>query len=242
MQNTSIFSKKYWQDAAGNFGSTHMLVFAALIVALRVAVKMLKIPLAAGLSFSWDAYVNAIGSLVYGPLMGLAVGAVSDTLGVLLFPSNSPYFFPFILTEMASSFIFALFFWKQKLTVPRVVLSKFTVNFVCNIVLTSVLMKWNYYVHYGLEDANAYAIINGTRIVKNLVMFPLEAILIVLIFRALIPPLQTARLLDRRDTPLTLTRRHYVLVAILLTLSVALVLFYIFFLKDFVKAHNFKFF
>ena len=37
-----ICSKKYWKEAASVIKDTRMLVFAALIVALRVAVKLLK--------------------------------------------------------------------------------------------------------------------------------------------------------------------------------------------------------
>ena len=40
------FCKGYWRDAAAELKDTRMLVFAALIVALRVALKTLvKIPL-----------------------------------------------------------------------------------------------------------------------------------------------------------------------------------------------------
>ena len=130
-----------------------MLVFAALIIALRVAVKTLKLTTGT-ISFTFDCYVNSLGSIVYGPIMGLLVGAVSDTLGCILVPSpTSPYFFPFIFVEMSSGFVFGLFLWRKKLTVSRVLLTKFMVNLVCNIILTSLVMKWDYYFFYGIEKA-----------------------------------------------------------------------------------------
>lgn len=231
-----ILSAAYWRQSAAVFGDTRMVVFAALIIALRVAVKFLRIPLAAGLEFSFDCYVNALGSLVYGPLMGLAVGAVSDTLGCIIAPSG-PYFFPFIFVEMSSSFLFALFLWKRELSVPRILLSKFTVNFISNIVLTSVVMKWNYLVFYGTEKA--YPLINLTRIVKNLVLFPLEAILITLLLSALMPALHSLGL-AANGKAVQLTKRHILLIVALTAVSVGIVLFYVFFLKDFVSAHNIK--
>lgn len=239
--DTSILSAGYWKLAAKNLKDVRILVFAAFIIALRVAVKFFKIPLAAGLSISLDGYVNSIGSLVYGPIVALLVGAVSDTLGCILIPSGE-YFLPFILTEMGSAFIFALFFWRQKLSVPRILCAKFTVNLICNIIMTSLFQKWMYYVFYGIEKAEAYAIINGTRIVKNLIMFPLEAMLIAIVFGAVIPLLRSQRLLQAAEEDLKPKKQHYILILALTLLSVALVLFYIFFLKDFVKEHNFKFF
>lgn len=241
LKSEKIFSKEYWQSAVKNFGNTKILVFAALIIALRVAVKALRIPVAAGLYITFDCYVNALGSMIYGPVVALAAGAVSDTLGCLLFPSG-PYFFPFIFVEMSSSFIFALFFWKRKITVAKAVLAKFTVNLICNILLTSVIMKWDYYVFYGLEKAEAYNIINLARIAKNLIMFPLEALLIFIVLSALMPAFVSMKLIkDEYRSKEKIKTAHIILVISLLLLSVLLVLFYIFYLKDFISAHNFKF-
>ena len=238
LKPVSILTADYWRQAARSFADTRMLVVAGLIIALRVAVKLLRVPLAAGLYLTFDCYVNALGSLVYGPLMGLAAGAVSDTLGCIIAPSG-PYFLPFILVEMSSSFIFALFFWRQPLRIPRILLAKFTVNLICNICLTSLFMKWDYYVFYGAEEAQGYAIINLVRIVKGLVLFPAESLLIALIFRAIMPALRSLRLV-KNNGDLNPQRRHYWLIALLTLASIGLVLLYIFFLKDFVSAHNIK--
>lgn len=234
-----ILSKTYWRLAAKNFSDTRMIAFAALIIAMRVVVKFFKIPLAAGLSLTFDCYVNSLGSLCYGPLVGLAVGAISDTLGCIIHPSGD-YFLPFILTEMTSSFIFGLFLWKRTLTPVRVLVCKFTVNLVCNIILTSVLMKWYYYALYGLEDAQAYSIINLTRIAKNLILFPLEAVLITVLLGALITPLKSLRLLPNDHRKLEIRPRDIVLVVILMLISIGLVLLYVFVLKDFIAEHNIK--
>lgn len=240
-QNPPIWSRAYWREAAAQLRSVNMLAMAALIVALRVAVKFLKIPLAAGLSVSLDCYVNSLGSLIYGPLMGLLVGAVSDTVGCALH-GFADYFFPFILTEMLSSFIFGLFFWRRPLGAGRALAAKFTVNLICNIILTSVLMKWYYYLYFGVEKAEAYNLINMVRIVKNLVLFPVEAVLITVILSALLPALRASHLVPATQKRVTLTKRHILLVVALSLLSVGLVLFYIFFLKDFVSSHNIKLF
>ena len=76
-QPRGILSPAYWREAAKQLTIPRMLVFAALITALRVAVKMFKIPIATGVSLSFDCYVNSLGSMVYGPVVDLLVGAVS---------------------------------------------------------------------------------------------------------------------------------------------------------------------
>ena len=236
MQFPSINNKKYWSAAAAELKNTRSIVFASMIVVLRVAVKAFRIPLAAGLSITFDCYVNSLGSLIYGPVVGLCVGAVSDTLGFLIFPSGA-YFLPFILVEMLSSFIFGLFFWKRQISVQKVLIAKFTVNLVCNIILTSLFTKWMY---VWLEDEKAitYNIINLLRIVKNLVMFPAESILIVLILGSFIPALKSLRLVSPSQGDLVFEKKHILIVTVTAILSVALVLFYIFFLKDYLSSNN----
>lgn len=229
--------KEYWREAARLFQNARILAFAALICALRIAVKAIKIPaIPGGLSFTFDAYVNALGSLVYGPLVALGVGAISDTIGAILFPSGD-YFFPFIFVEMSSSFIFALFFWKKKLSVPRVLLARFTVSFACNIILTSLCMKWMY-AYFAWEGA--YPLINALRIVKNLVMFPLESVLLTLVLNAFLPVLRRFGYVAGGEK-LKFTKKNIVLIAALTVLSVALVLFYVFYLHDVLVANNIKF-
>lgn len=41
---TSPFSKAYWLDAAAELKNTHMLVFAALMIALRLLIKQMAFP------------------------------------------------------------------------------------------------------------------------------------------------------------------------------------------------------
>ena len=70
-------------------------------------------------------------------------------------------------------------------------------------------------------------------------MFPIEAILMTVILGALSPALFRLRLLPNKGN-LRLKAQHYILLGVLTLLAVGLVVFYVTFLKDYVKAHNFK--
>jgi hypothetical protein len=99
-----------------------------------------------------------------------------------------------------------------------------------------------YYIYYGLERAEAYNIINGIRIAKNLVMFPLEATIIVVVLSATLPMLTKLKLIDSKYCyVLRPSNKKLILEITLFTaLSVALILLYIFFLKDFITDLNIK--
>ena len=241
-KQTNILSRSYWREAARQLSDIKMITIAALIVALRIAVKFIKIQLAPGLNISLDGYVNSLGSVIYGPVVGLVVGAISDTLGCLVTGRMGEYFPPFALVEMSSSFIFALFFWRRKINIRSTMTAKFTVNLISNIILTSIFNKWMYFIYYGLEKAQAYNIINGARIVKNRVLFPLEATLIVAAFTFALPILTRLKLVDKNLCYLEKpsTKRLILELAGFTILSISLILFYVFFLKDFIAGLNIK--
>lgn len=241
----SILTKSYWREAAKQRKDTKMLIIAALIVALRVILKqpIFKITIAQGLSITLDSYVNSLGSVIYGPVVAILVGITSDTLGVITTGRIGEYFLPFILTEVSSSVIFALFFWRKKITFSRALRAKFTVNLICNMIMTSLFKKWQLFIFYGVEKAEAYNLINGVRIAKNLILFPVEATLIIIILSAALPILVRLKLIqsDTCSIEKPSDKKMLLEMAFFVVLSVALVLFYIFFLQDFVSKLNINF-
>lgn len=176
------FCREYWRAAAGEFKKPRMLIFAALMIALRVALKSLSIPIAADLRINVAFFINAFGAMVFGPVVAIPAAAISDTLGCLLFPTG-PYFFPFVFTEIAGSMIFALFFYRAELTAKRVILSRFCIDFFVNVALNTPVM----WLYYRMVMGKNYAIFDLLRVVKNLVMFPIESVLLILFFRAVVP-------------------------------------------------------
>ncbi len=68
-----------------------------------------------------------------------------------------------------------------RLCVWRAAAAKLSVNVVCNILLTPVLLSWMY--------GQAIRVYLATRVVKNLLLFPLEAALLYLLLRAALPAL-----------------------------------------------------
>lgn len=176
------FSKAYWRDAAAELRDTRMLVFAALMIALRVALKMVYIPLAPNLKINTAFIANALGAMVFGPVVATCAAIISDLLGVLL--SGEPYFLPFVLTEIAGSLIFALFLYRARLTPTRVMLSRFCICLFVNILLQTPLMMLYYKFYMG----GAVYVLTVPHILKNLFMFPLESVVLTM-FLALMQPI-----------------------------------------------------
>ena len=176
------FSKAYWRDAAAELRDTKMLVFAAFMIALRVALKLVAIPLAPNLKINTAFLANALGAMVYGPVVAAIAAFVSDFLGVLI--TGDLYFPPFCLTEIAGSLIFALFLYRAKVTTTRVMLSRFCICLFVNVLLQTPIMMLYYRVMMG----GASYVLTVPQIIKNLFMFPIESVVLTL-FLAIVQPI-----------------------------------------------------
>lgn len=176
------FSRAYWRDAAAELRDTKMLVFAAFMIALRVALKLVAIPLAPNLKINTAFLANALGAMVFGPVMAAASAVISDVLGVLI--SGDVYFPPFALTEIAGSMIFALFLYRTKVTPTRVILSRFCICLFVNVFLQTPIMM----LYYKLMMGGASYVLTVPQIIKNLFMFPIESVVLTL-FLAFIQPI-----------------------------------------------------
>ncbi|MBQ9644440.1 MAG: folate family ECF transporter S component [Lachnospiraceae bacterium] len=219
------FSAKYWKLAALEMKSTRVLVLAGILTALRIAVKSLSIPIGPSLNITFGFIINALGSLIYGPIVAIFTSAISDTLGAMLFPTGT-YFFPFIFEEIAGGVIFALFYYRAKITTLRVMLGRFAVTVLVNLMISPVIMIYYYKMILG----KSYTFFTMPRMIKNLVMFPIQSLILVLLFGALLPHTNRMNLTYTGTTSLKFTKKD-VLVLILLTVVSALAIVFYYWYK-----------
>lgn len=210
------FSAEYWRLSASELKSTKMLAMAALLTALRIAIKSAKIPIGPDLTITFGFVVNALGSAIYGPVMAILTSTVSDLVGAILFPSGT-FFLPFTFVEIAGGVLFALFFYRARITTMRIVLARFSVTAVCNLVLNSICMYYYYLFYMG----TTYTLFTVPRTVKNLALFPLQSLILVLFFNALLPITNRMELTYTCSGRLEI-KRHEIVAIILLTIAAAL--------------------
>jgi len=217
------FCKAYWKDAVLELKDTKMLVFAALIIALRVALKTLvKIPLAPNLDITPAFLANALGAMIYGPVVGGLSAIISDVLGVML--RGDTYFLPYVLTEIAGSVIFALFFYRQRITPTRVILSRFSICLFVNILLQTPIDILFQVVTYGKSSY----VLTLPRIFKNLFMFPIESVVLTVFLRAILPYTTRMKLTYDKESSLRFSKKQVVLLVSLVLVGALSVFGYLF--------------
>lgn len=215
------FSKSYWRDAASELKDTRMLVIAALLTALRIALKPLAIPLGPQLSIQTAMLATALGAMVYGPVVAIPAAIISDTVGFLIYPTGD-YFFPFVLTEIASTMIYALCLYRAKATPTRVMLSRFFICFLVNVVLQQLVFAW-WYVYIGNPDKAKDQILGMmtiARIFKNLCMFPVESVVLTLFLRFVMPITRRARLTYSSDEEMKFSTKQIITLVVLFVIGV----------------------
>lgn len=189
------FSKAYWRDAAAELKDVKMLVITALMIALRVALKPLAIPLGPQMSIQTAMLATALGAMIFGPVMAIPAAIISDTVGFMIYPTGD-YFLPFVLTEIASTMIYALCLYRAKSSPMRVMLSRFFICFLVNVVLQQLIFSWQY-TYLGNPDKAKDAIMGITtmsRLFKNLFFFPIESVVLTLFLKVLMPVTNRAKL------------------------------------------------
>ena len=226
-QNTTLFphpfSAAYWRAAASELKSTKMLVITALLIAVRVALKPLAIPLGnPQLAIQTAMLATALGAMIFGPVVAIPAAMISDTIGFLIFP-NGDYFLPFMLTEIASTMIYALCLYRTKVSATRVILARFLICFFVNMILQTVIIAWQYTYMGNPEGAKEQilGIFTVSRLFKNLFFFPIESVVMTLFLKALMPVTNRAKLTYDSNANLQFTKKQIALLVCLVLVGAA---------------------
>jgi len=229
---TTPFSRAYWVDAAAELKDVRTLVIAALMIALRVSMKWTVIPLAPNLNINIGApLINATGAMIFGPVVAALAACVSDFLGYILFPQGGVYFLPYMFVEVAGSVLFALFFYRVKVTATRVILARFSMDLFVNICINSLVSVWYYQAVLG----KSYVAMILPAVIKNLCLFPIEAFLLTLFLSVVIPITRRMKLtygaVEDKDA-LKFNRKQFILLFVLFAIGVSAVVGYLFYHYD----------
>ena len=215
------FSRAYWRDAAAELKDTRMLVVTALMVALRIALKPFAIYIGPQMAIQTATLATALGAMIFGPLVAIPAAMVSDTVGFMIFPTGD-YFLPFMLTEIAGTMFYALCLYRAKPSATRVIIARFLICFVVNVVLQQFIFAWQYTYMGNPEKAkeSIMGIMTTARIFKNLFFFPIESVVITLFLKVLVPITSRAKLTYGGSKGLDFTKKQIAALVCLMVIGI----------------------
>ena len=127
-----------------------------------------------------------IVAMLYGPVPASIVGACSDIIGYML-ASKGAYIPGFTISMILIGTVYGLSFYKEKLTLPRVIITELIVSVFINIILG---VTW-FVFFYGVPFSRALTI----RGLKELFDIPLSIILYYSAYKLLMRIPETKRIL-----------------------------------------------
>ena len=169
-------TKNFWQSAAAEFHNLRTLTTVSLLLAVTIIISNFFIPLGDNLKVFFTFLPKAVYCAIGGPLVGMAAGFAGDIIGYLMHPDGG-YFFGYTLSSMLGCFIYGLFFYRTKVTLPRIIVAKVLVNYLVNVALGCL---WS-----SMMVGQAYLYYLGKSLLKNTLLLPIEIIILSVAFASL---------------------------------------------------------
>lgn len=153
---------------------TRVIALSGMFIAFSVVLSFFKVPLGPTLQISFASLPIAAGGMLFGPFVGGIIGFASDILGYIVRPHG--FFFPgFTLNAILIGMFFGFFLYKKKVTVANVLISSVFNTVFINLGLTTLWLSMMY--------GDAFIVLIGTRLVKNLIEFPVYASLLFMVLK-----------------------------------------------------------
>ena len=213
------FTPSYFRCALENLKTVRMITVTALLCAFCALIDMFFLPIGgAFLRIYFSFLIAGLLCMIAGPFLAIPAGFLVDTLSFLFSGGDPAGYFPgYALSAMLSFLIYALFFYRAHLSLSRIFIARLTVNVLINVIFGSV---WKH-ILYG----NAYIVYFISGAIKNIAMLPIEAALMLLLYRRMVPILQKLHLIPG-TVEVTVQRRDYVFSAIAGVIGIAVLILY----------------
>lgn len=186
------FHKAYWKSCLNVFKSAKSLSGLAMLFALLLLSKFFSLPSGFGnLGISLAYLFLAVIGLVYGPVVSLIIGALSDIIGYFITPQQGMFYFGYTVQAALAAFTYGICFYKTRLSFGKVLLSRIIVGMLLNVLLGSYLQCRLFAMSGSLDSAafgatfSAYALLYS--LPKNLVYLLPQSLVLYFVFRVIVP-------------------------------------------------------
>ena len=164
------------------------LVTCAMLIAIQVVLVRFCSIQTPFQRISFGFVPMSMAGILFGPVYGCIVAALADLLGAILFPTGGAFWPGFTIVAAFTGLTYGLLHEKpghefsRKGWYTRLLITELLVNLLVNVVLGTA----NLYFMYG---AGAFANV-PVRLAKNIVMIPIEIVIITTLRNALAKPLR----------------------------------------------------
>lgn len=167
---------KTFGTSAREFKSLHTVILCGLMGALGIILKMFaSIPFGPfTITYAWIP--NRIIDFMFGPAVGAVYGGVMDVIKFIMKPTGT-FNLGYTAVAVLAGLTFGTILYKKPVSFMRIVFAQSLVKIFINAGLSTYLMAF--------ERGEAFMALMPVRLVKNLIMIPLDSILLFVVLTAL---------------------------------------------------------
>ena len=162
---------------------TKRVCVIAVLIAMQIVLgRIASINVGSYLKIGFGFIPIAVCGILTGPVWTMFMASICDVLGALLFPTGA-FYWGFTMVAAIAGVIYGLFLHNRKESILLTMLCTLTVALICNIVLNTVFL-----IRIGAmvpPDNEGFWPIMWTRILKNMVQFPVNGLILFGIWKAL---------------------------------------------------------
>lgn len=163
-------------DSAREFKSVRTIALCGLFAALAFILESFSIQVTTYIKIGFSGIPNEVVDFLFGPVLGCVFAAVMDVLKWIVHPTGA-YFFGYTLNAFLAGLIYGSFFYKKPIRLWRILAAKLLVALFINVGLGTLWSSMMY--------GNAFWAILPTRFIKNMIMWPVNSLVLYLILKVL---------------------------------------------------------
>ncbi len=140
----------------------------AMFAAVAVILGYFTISLGNYIKIGFSGIPNVLVGCLFGPVAGGCFGGLLDILKYIVNPTGA--FFPgFTLNAVLGGVIYGCSYYRNSITLVRVLATKLVVILICNVLLNTLWLSMLY--------GQAFAVLLPARLMKNLIMWPVDSMI-----------------------------------------------------------------
>ena len=152
------------------------ITLCAMFGALSIVLGYFTIRVGDYFNLGFAGLANELVHFIFGPVVGGVFGGVMDILKYIINPSGA-FFFGFTFNAILAGVIYGAFWYKRPLSFARVMAARLVVIVVCNLLLNTLWLS--------MLSGKGFLVLLGPRVLKNLIMWPVDSLVLVMVAGAL---------------------------------------------------------
>ena len=160
--------KSLFTDSFHEFRSLKTLAMSAMLLAIAVVLGFYTLQLTDYIKIGFAYIANELAGMMFGPAVGGVVGGLADLVKYLVKPTG-PFLPGFTISGLFGGIIYGIVLYKKPLSMKRIIAANGLVTVLINLLLNTYWLT----LLYG----NTFVALLPARVVKQIIMLPIEVVL-----------------------------------------------------------------